>query len=170
MVEPRNVRVEPATLEQLAAWMRDRDEFARLIGSPVPEGWPEFEQGLNYVYGIIENRPDEVAWWTQLFFEGDTGKLIGSGGYKGPPVNRVVEIGYEIAPEYRRQGYATGATVVMTRRAFETGLVDTVIAHTLPEENASTKVLRASGFEFVGEVEDPDDGRIWQWRADAPQS
>jgi len=163
MVEPRNVRVEAASLELLAAWIRDRDEFAQMIGCAIPEGWPEFEQGMSFVHGILERRPDEVVWWTQLFFDADTGDLVGSGGYKGPPVDRTVEIGYEIAPAFRRQGWATAATLVMTQRAFETGLVDVVIAHTLPEENDSTSVLRASGFEFAGEVQDPDDGVLWRW-------
>ena len=131
MVEPRNVRVEPATLELLAAWIRGRDEFAEMIGCAIPDGWPEFEQGMSFVHGILERRPDEV--------------------------------GYEIAPAYRRQGWATAATLVMTQRAFESGLVDVVIAHTMPEENDSTKVLRASGFEFAGEVPDPDEGVIWRW-------
>lgn len=158
------VRVEPATLEVLAAWIRSKDEFAALIHSPVPDGWPEFEEGMSYVYGILERRPDEVAWWTQLFFDAPTGNLVGSGGYKGPPVEREVEIGYEIAPAYRRQGYATAATLVMTTRAFESGLVDAVVAHTVAEENASTKVLRSAGYEFVAEIQDPDDGPIWRWR------
>jgi RimJ/RimL family protein N-acetyltransferase len=92
-----------------------------------------------------------------------TALLVGSGGYKGPPVRREVEIGYEIAPAYRRRGYATAATLAMTRHAFETGLVDTVVAQTVAEENASTKVLRSSGYEFVGEFEDPDDGLVWRW-------
>ena len=68
--------------------------------------------------------------------------LVGSGGYKGPPVSREVEIGYEIAPGYRRKGYATAATLLMTQHAFETGLVDAVVAHTVAEENASTRVLQ----------------------------
>lgn len=163
MPELPAVRVDDASLEVLAAWVRNHDEFAALIGSPVPDGWPEFEDGMSYVVSILERHPEEQGWWTQLFFDEPTGHLVGSGGYKGPPVRREVEVGYEIAPGYRRQGYATAATLVMTRRAFASGLVDAVIAHTLAEENASTKVLRSSGYEFVGEIEDPDDGPVWRW-------
>ncbi len=36
-------------------------------------------------------------------------------------------------------------------------------AHTLPENNASAHVLKKCGFDFVGEVVDPEDGRIWRW-------
>jgi RimJ/RimL family protein N-acetyltransferase len=38
-----------------------------------------------------------------------------------------------------------------------------VIAHTLPEENASNRALRRNGFRLAGEVEDPEDGRVWRW-------
>jgi hypothetical protein len=37
------------------------------------------------------------------------------------------------------------------------------IAHTLPEENASTRALRRNGFLFAGEVMDPEDGLVWRW-------
>jgi RimJ/RimL family protein N-acetyltransferase len=39
-----------------------------------------------------------------------------------------------------------------------------VIAHTLPETNASTRVLEKVGMTFVGEVMDPEDGRVWRWQ------
>jgi len=42
-----------------------------------------------------------------------------------------------------------------------------VIAHTLPETNASTRVLEKVGMNFVGEVIDPDDGRVWRWQMQA---
>ena len=41
--------------------------------------------------------------------------------------------------------------------------IPTVRAHTLPEANASTRVLTKCGFEFVGEVTDPEDGQVWRW-------
>ena len=38
-----------------------------------------------------------------------------------------------------------------------------VFAQTLPEENASTSILRKLGFRMTGTVEHPDDGHVWQW-------
>ena len=43
--------------------------------------------------------------------------------------------------------------------------VKRIIAHTLPEANASTRVLEKVAMSFLGEVIDPDDGRVWQWEA-----
>ena len=42
-----------------------------------------------------------------------------------------------------------------------------IIAHTLPETNASTRVLEKAGMTFVGEVIDPEDGRVWRWEIQA---
>jgi hypothetical protein len=47
--------------------------------------------------------------------------------------------------------------------ALESGEVDRVVAHTLASENPSTGVLRALGFELMEELDDPDEGTIWEW-------
>jgi hypothetical protein len=38
-----------------------------------------------------------------------------------------------------------------------------VTAQTLPEENASTRVLRKLGFVLKGSATDPDAGTVWEW-------
>jgi hypothetical protein len=43
-----------------------------------------------------------------------------------------------------------------------------VTAHTLPEENVSTLVLRKLGFVFSGPIDHEQDGRIWVWRYQGP--
>jgi RimJ/RimL family protein N-acetyltransferase len=47
--------------------------------------------------------------------------------------------------------------------AFTTGDVRVVRAHTRPQNDASSRVLTKSGFEFIGEVIDPEDGLVWRW-------
>lgn len=39
----------------------------------------------------------------------------------------------------------------------------TMIAQTLPEENASTSILKKLGFSMIGTVEHPDNGLVWEW-------
>ena len=41
--------------------------------------------------------------------------------------------------------------------------VSIVRAHTLPERNASCRVLTKCGFKLIGEVNDPEDGPVWRW-------
>ena len=42
--------------------------------------------------------------------------------------------------------------------------VSLVIAHTLPLENASCKILRRCGYERAGGMIDPEDGLVWRWQ------
>ena len=53
---------------------------------------------------------------------------------------------------------------VLITTALSSPLVRRVIAHTLPENNPSTSVLRSVGMGFVGEVHDPVDGPVWRWQ------
>lgn len=152
--------VVPVTVEQLEAHASDPGEFAALVGSSVPAGWPQFPEAFEFTVDKLRSAPEEALWWMQLFF--DDGRLVGSGGFVGPPDDGVVEIGYEIAPEFRERGYATAAATAMVATAGAAG-VHTVIAHTLPEENPSTGVLRKVGFRFAREVTDPDEGTVWRW-------
>jgi RimJ/RimL family protein N-acetyltransferase len=92
------------------------------------------------------------------------GETIGMAGFKGPPTAEgMVEIAYGIEPEHQGQGYGTEAAEALTKYAIASGEVRLVRAHTLPETNASTRILTKNGFTFVGEVLDPEDGRVWRW-------
>lgn len=92
-----------------------------------------------------------------------TGEAIGTAAFKGPPCDGMVEIAYAIEPEQQGQGYATEAAAALTEFAFASGQVSIVRAHTLPEPNASTRVLTKCGFQFLGEATDPEDGPVWRW-------
>jgi RimJ/RimL family protein N-acetyltransferase len=93
-----------------------------------------------------------------------SGIVVGDCGYKGPPdAQGCVEIAYGLAADYRGRGYATEAARALVAFAFEQDAVRLVRAHTLPEENASTRVLNKCGFSYLGEVIDPEDGLVWRW-------
>ena len=47
--------------------------------------------------------------------------------------------------------------------ARDSDAVDRVVANTRTGENRSTAILRALGFEWLGEAQDPDDGPVWRW-------
>ncbi|MEO7823388.1 MAG: GNAT family N-acetyltransferase [Gemmatimonadaceae bacterium] len=93
-----------------------------------------------------------------------SGAAIGSCAYKSAPdPDGFVEIAYGVDPKHQGLGYATEAAQALTKYAFGTGLVNIVRAHTLRVPNASTRVLAKCGFEFVGDVIEPDDGPVWRW-------
>jgi len=120
---------------------------------PVEPGWVGFPEALPFAVDAARAR-DANPWGTHLFFD-DDGALVGFGGFKGAPSDGRVEIGYAVAPSRQGRGIATAATRWMIDRARDAG-VETVIAHTLAEVNASTAVLERCGFVHVDTTSDPD--------------
>lgn len=111
------------------------------------------------------NKPD-ADLWTLGFTMTDrvTGEAVGQCGFKSPPtVDGVVEIAYLVEPGQQGKGFATAAAGALTAFALSSGRVRIVRAHTLPEHNASTRVLQKNGFRHLGEVIDPEDGPVWRW-------
>jgi ribosomal-protein-alanine N-acetyltransferase len=131
----------------------------------VPEEWDEFETApFAFVKERLQIHPDEAPWWLWLAVLSGENLLIGQCGYKGPPNDGMVEFGYGVVTSYRGIGLATEIAAVLIDHAFSFPEITHVLAHTLPEENASTHILRKCGLHFVKEVMDPEDGLIWQWK------
>lgn len=126
------------------------DALARALGHEVVPGWATFTEALPPTRAALLEQPNGRAWGTRLFVSGDPPELVGWGGFKGPPKDGVVEVGYEIAEARRGRGLATAATSAMVAEAFSDDRVTTVIAHTLPERNASNRVLEKVGFTYDG--------------------
>ncbi|MBX6749467.1 MAG: GNAT family N-acetyltransferase [Micromonosporaceae bacterium] len=163
------VRLLAATEALLTALKSNRALFSELVGSAVPDGWPEFPEAIDFTLAHLRAAPEgDRSWSMQFFIDQATGRLLGSGGYAAPPAERTVEIGYEIAPEFRGRGFGTAAARALVERAVASGEVDHVRAHTLPGPNPSTGVLLSLGFEHIADHEDPEVGTVWAWRWTRP--
>lgn len=161
------VRVEATRLDWLEALAEGDDVFTARFGIPVAEGWIGFPESLPYVLEGLRATPDGDQWGNHLFFDTTDGAVVGFGGYKGPPADGEVEVGYAIAPERQGRGLATAVVAILVERARSAG-VPLISAHTLAEENASVAVLRRSGFTRTEEIVDPDEGAIWRWESRSP--
>jgi len=159
---PPRLLVEPATAEHLRALIAGPDAFRDAFGLDVVDGYLEFPEALTSSLSWVVEAGVDPKWGSHLFIQPDDRAVIGMGGYKGPPSDGTVEIGYGIAPDYRGAGYASEAARQLIERARATG-VTTVLAHTLAEPNASTRVLGRLGFTKTETIEDPEDGPIWRW-------
>jgi RimJ/RimL family protein N-acetyltransferase len=151
----------PATAEHVAALIEGDDVFAERFGWTVAPGYLEFPEALGRTRAALhEGTPSQ--WYAHLFVDTAAGEVVGFGGFKRPPTDGEVEIGYSVAPSYRGRGVATTATRLMIERARSAG-VRVVCAHTLAENGPSTAVLRRVGMHKVAELEDPDVGPVWRW-------
>lgn len=164
-VETKNLLLIAGDTAIMRAAIDGNEILAKELNVIVPDDWTEFGVGaLQYSLDRISQSKEENGWWTYLPIHKASNKLIGSGGYKGGPTPEgTVEIGYEIAPNYRNRGLATEMAKGLIKNAFNDNRVKSVIAHTLGEENPSTRVLQKCGFIKVDEIDDPDDGLLWRW-------
>ncbi|MEY2550383.1 MAG: [ribosomal protein S5]-alanine N-acetyltransferase [Verrucomicrobiota bacterium] len=163
-----NLKLLPHTLEHLRALVEGSDAYERRFGLPVADGVGGFLAGPEVSEAFLERlrASTEDDPWKDGFgvVHVADNLLIGLCSFGGPPSRQgTVEISYGIAPSYRERGFATEATRLIVARAFEDERVRAVQAHTLPERNASTKVLEKCGFTLQGELMHPEDGLIWRW-------
>ncbi|MFG3131113.1 GNAT family N-acetyltransferase [Streptomyces tendae] len=104
--------------------------------------------------------PGRAQWMVRQAVMGDRGLVVGHAGFHGPPDEvGMVEIGYFIAPDFRRQGYARSALIELLRRAAAEPTVTTVRAAISPGNVASLATIAGLGFVEVGEQWDEEDGR-----------
>ena len=146
---PEEVRAEIATLDAADKALLSADWLARLQASTRQDVWVH---GFSVVHL-------------------DTGIVVGQCGFKGPPdANGAVEIAYGVASDQEGNGYATEAARALTAYAFSLDQIVLVRAHTLPAANASTRILSKCGFQYVGEINDPEDGLVWRFETRRPVS
>jgi len=97
------------------------------------------------------------------YFAKQNGNLVGSAGFKGQPVNGVVEIAYSTFEPYRNQGVGAAIGKQLVDLSLKTDPSVKITARTLPENNFSIRILKKNNFAFIGTVDDPDDGSVWEW-------
>ncbi|WP_341911505.1 GNAT family N-acetyltransferase [Ferrovibrio terrae] len=107
--------------------------------------------------------------WLSYFALRETDNaLLGICSFKSPPVQGLIEIAFFTFPGNEGQGVASVMARELLKIAFNEYEIQAVLAHTLPEENASTAILRSRGFALIEAVDDPEDGLIWRWALARP--
>ena len=144
---------------RLLAINRDGTVAGRLNDPPAILG-----EVLPAMAALYRRAGHEAPWIGYVAEEG--GVCVGTCAFKTPPRNNVVEIAYFTFPGHEGKGVATrmARTLIAMARRDRPAMV--VKAHTAPEENASTAILRKLGFRHEGAVEDPEDGTVWAWVLD----
>lgn len=107
----------------------------------------------------IAGDPSAAEWIARAALDARTGEVVGHGGFHGPPdADGTVEIAYTVAPQFRRQGYATAMVRSLLERAAADPRVRAVRASIRPDNAASLATIAKFGFRKVGEQWDPEDG------------
>jgi [ribosomal protein S5]-alanine N-acetyltransferase len=126
---------------------------------PLPEVCRSVIESTVGLYSRVGwNRP----WVGYLAFEND--ECVGTCAFTHAPTDEVVEIAYFTLPGQEGRGVATRMAGNLLAIARTSAPDVMVTAHTLPQESASTRVLRKLGFVLNGPMLHPEDGTVWVWR------
>ena len=146
------------------------DRLAAHLGVVAALTWPPEHNDANtrdWMRALLAAHPDEPGYGFWYILADD--RLVGICGYKGPPdAMGTVEIGYSVIQAEQCKGYGSAATAILVTRAFQDGRVWSVAGETLPELEASQKVMIRNGFGLVGSRPDADLGEILRFALSRP--
>jgi RimJ/RimL family protein N-acetyltransferase len=151
--------------DALALLDESREDFEAAWHIRVGEAAEAVAETADMTRQMLDACPRDVPWGAYLVADVDTREVVGTCAFKdAPSPEGEVEIAYHTYPGYEGRGYA---------RAMAARLLDIaksakrVVAHTLPQQNASTRVLERLGFARAGEVRDAENGVAWRWELGA---
>lgn len=114
---------------------------------------------------MLVEAPSQLGWGIWLIIHAKERSLLGDLGFRGKLEGEdTVEIGYEVLPEYRNQGYAFEAVQALIEWANKQQGLQRIIAH-CPEDNpASMRILAKLGMQRLEIVEMPDTPSLLMWK------
>jgi RimJ/RimL family protein N-acetyltransferase len=143
------LRLVPATTAMIAAELEDPDQLVEILDAELAPDWPPQHHNSDTLrfWEDALALPGSAGWWLHYALCTGCGSstLVGSVGYKGPPRDGIVEIGYSVVPSWQRQGLATEACRALIESAWRRG-AEAVVAHTLAGLEPSIRVLHKLGF------------------------
>ncbi len=115
-------------------------------------------KATSQLYGQVGFVPPWIGYLATL-----EGHVVGTCSFKSPPKNIHVEIAYFTLPGNEGRGIGTemARKLIEIARMADSKMV--ILAQTLPQENASTRILGKLGFTHQGIVVHPEDGNVWEW-------
>lgn len=108
----------------------------------------------------IKETSGDAAWIARLVIDPEIDVPVGLAGFHAAPdAVGMVEVSYQVAPEFRRHGYARRSLDTLLAIAEEDPDVRTVRATIGPNNAASLALISGYGFIEHGEQWDEEDGR-----------
>jgi len=140
------------------------EDFRLAYGVSPGDNETRVAEVVNQTLELYRTSPRVSPWGGYLAADLGRAVVVGTCGFvHGPDTGGSVEIAYYTFPPFESRGYASAMARELLALALSCGAVRDVVAHTLPEVNASTRVLEKAGFRQLGEARDPEVGRAWRW-------
>lgn len=161
---------EPLTTERLLlrrSLPEDADLIARYRSDPDVlrfQGWDRTDaDGIRAEIEQMAGRlPGEPGWVQLSVLDRATGELVGDVGLSpadGEP--GVVKLGYTVAPEFQRRGYATEAVRALVDYVFDVLGAERIRIYADGDNVASHRVAEKAGLRLIERFRHEEDGQEW---------
>ena len=107
--------------------------------------WESVGQAREFLERYPDYRKNNMGRWAAI--RKADGAMIGWCGLKLHP-DKQVDLGYRLFKKYWNLGYATEASIASLKYGFETLGLTNIIARSMPENNASIRVMEKCGMQF----------------------
>ncbi len=133
--------------------MRSDADVMRFIRAPAIKR----SEAENWVNLVSSRWADEKIGFCSLI-EKQSGKFLGWCGLWHLQETGEIEVGYAIAKEFWRKGYAAEAAEALLKYGFEKLNLNKIVAVAFPENKASQRVMRKLGmsYDYTGEFYERD--------------
>ncbi len=157
-LETPRLKLIPFSLELKKAVLHERTRLTDMVKLHISEDWPgpDYEEALPFFIAQLEK--DSTVWDGIIVHKHDAAIIGGMGFLGGPDASGAIEMGYNIIPEYRKQGYATEMASALVAWACEQPEIKTVTATCRDDNLASIRVL-----EKVGMSQLAYEGQMLKW-------
>ncbi|MDX1301754.1 GNAT family N-acetyltransferase [Photobacterium sp.] len=149
------IQLNPIQLDKLIKLDEKPQNFLCLEGA-IPPGHV-LVRSIKY----CDKAMDKI--WALPYFIQKSSQIIGCCGFKGEPNSNRVEIGYNVALNAQGLGGATAAVKILSQIAFDSGVINTVVALISSSNVASLNVVRKNGFLYKEMVIDEDGEQLESW-------
>lgn len=164
MQEHHRIKLIPLTLEMIQSIMIGPEDFYSRFGIILPTPYTEFPGSMENSINSLKANHSSSPFLSYAIISKDQATYIGQAGFFGShDETGTVELGYEIARDFRGMGFANEVIELLIKTAFEVTEVKSIIAHTLNTRNASNHLLIKNNFIFDRAVDSDEDGTIWRW-------
>ena len=160
LLETPRLKLLPFTLELKQVTLSERARLPELLGVAVPDAWPgaDLLEALPHFTEAMEQEPTRQVWDGIILHKADQ-VAIGGIGFHGPPDEAgMVEIGYNIIPDYEGQGYATEMARRVIDWAFQTPGIEIITAQCRDDNLGSIRVLEKVVMHRL-----PPEGQMLKW-------
>ncbi len=167
LIHTPRLRLITLEADHLTALAQSPQSLGDLLGVAIPDQWPAHPAAYREALSLLRKMPllPWSGWWLYLFVSPALKSVMGCGGFKSAPdTDGVVRTGCEIAPAFRRQGFASEALRGLISYAFTRPAVRAVEAWSLPVKGPQSRLAEAVGMKCIGELSDPAEGNVWRWQ------